>query len=581
MKYRMTRVSRSHLRAAILGITAVSSLPALGCALVYGIGDYEVDPAAASGDASDATSDRAPDSAEGDSAPPPECTTNRECTERATLAGPDDAGADAAPLALDGGVVPAVCLKDTGRCARLLSPDCTSIYGDYQNDDSIVLATLLSTSGALLKTNAPRQQSVIMAAEEINSSLGGGGIPAAIPGGPVRPVVVLSCNAAVDLTRAGTHLVDDLHVPAIVGPNLSQDTLDFTAKFASKRTSVIMSPAATASSIASTPDSKMTWCMPPSDTQRAKLTIRQINDIEGYLHGSPPGGTRNGSLKLAIVYRDDAFGQSTSSSISGELTFNGKPISDPANVPFVKTYKYSPSSVQTQTDAATAVAAFAPDVIALFGTSESITNVFYPLEKKLEAADPGGAIRPYYALIDPNKVKELTDGLGQSGLPTNPAASLRPRIRGVGVITTGASAPVFATFNSAYQARWGDNPRVANMSTSYDIFYAYAYALAATTGDPVSGVSVAKGLALLGSGTEIPVGRATTLKAFQALTAGEPINPIGSFGHLRWDADGNIAEGLLDVWCIGTAAGAPTFESSGMTMDISAQSIGGTYKQCD
>lgn len=563
----------------VLASTFASVAALAGCSLVYGLGDYEEVPASLVDDGGGAD-----DAGSGEAAAPPECTTNQECTDRATANGPVDAGPDAAPRVLDGGIVPAVCVKSVGKCASLFSEDCDGVYGDYRNDDAIVVASLLSMTGSLQRTNLPRQQSVLMAVEEINSTLGGGGIPSGEAGKPPRPLVLVTCNAATDLTRAGTHLVDELRVPAIVGPNLSQDTLDFTVKFSAKQTSVIMSPAATASSIGSAADSNMTWCMPPSDTQRAKLTIKQINDIEAYLHGTPsapPGGVRNGSLKLAIVYRDDAFGQSTSSSISGSLAFNGASIADAANTPFVRTFKYSPSSVQTQTDTATALADFKPDVIALFGTSESVTNVLYPTEKLLETRDPGGSLRPYWAMIDPNKVKELTDGIGQAGVPSAGNGNLRPRIRGTGVVTTTASAPVFATFNADYQARWGTNPRIANMSTTYDITYAYAFALAATAKEPPSGVSVAKGLALLGTGTEVPVGRTTILQAFQLLGDGQPVNPLGSFGHLRWDRNGNIAEGLLDVWCIGTAAGQPTFATSGMTMDISTQAITGSYTPCN
>ena len=560
---------------SLIAFCTFVSLGALaGCSLVYGLGDYEVT----------ATSVNVPDSATAadattEAATPPECLTNQECTDRATAAGPVDAGADAAPRVLDGGVVPAVCVKATGKCASLLSEDCDSVYGDYKNNDAIVIASLLSTAGSPGKTNLPRQQSAQMAVEEINSSLGGGGIPSGTVGAPARPLVLVTCNAATDLTRAGTHLVDDLRVPAIVGPNLSQDTLDFTSKFSAKQTSVIISPAATAASIGSAQDANMTWCMPSSDAQRAKLTIRQINDIEAYLHGTPPGGPRNGSLRLAIVYRDDVLGQSTSASIYGGLLFNGRAISDAANVPYVKTFKYLASSVQTQTDTATMLAAFQPDVVALFGPSESVTNVLYPTEKMLESNSVPN--RPYYAMIDPNKVKELTDGLGQAGVPSSGANDLRPRIRGVGAVTTPASAPVFAAFNTNYQDRWGTNPRIPGMSAAYDALYAFAYAMAATAKDPVSGPSIAKGLALLGTGTEILVGRSTTLKAFQLLGNGQAVNPLGSFGHLRWDSNGNIAEGLLDVWCVGTAGGVAAFATSTMTMDISTQQINGSYQPCN
>ena len=299
-----------------------------------------------------------------------------------------------------------------------------------------------------------------------------------------------------------------------------------------------------------------------------------MGDLEAALHPA-----RGNNLKLAIVYRDDAFGQSTYSSVSGSLAFNTKPIADAANASYVKTYKYLPSSVQTQTDTAAAVAATKPDVVLLFGTSESITNVLYPLEVAMEANEPGDAVRPYYVLIDPNKVKELTDGLGNAAIST--VAPLRTRVRGVGTTPEATSVPVFAEFNSAYLSRYGDNPRAPSMGPSYDSMYALAFAIAATGNEPVTGKSVARGLAGLGTGTEVTVGRTSTLSTFQKLSAGQAINPVGTFSHLKWDTAGTIVEGNLEVWCIGLAAGVPAYGSSGITMDIASQVVGGTYAQCN
>jgi hypothetical protein len=46
--------------------------------------------------------------------------------------------------------------------------------------------------------------------EEIDSTLGGGGLPPAKAGGPMRPLAVLSCETVSNLTAAATHLVEDL-----------------------------------------------------------------------------------------------------------------------------------------------------------------------------------------------------------------------------------------------------------------------------------------------------------------------------------------------------------------------------------
>src|SRR5688572_21729131 len=73
-----------------------------------------------------------------------ECTTNLECTERATAEAKD---AGNLPDAADGGpgVMPAICQKPEGRCVELLSPDCNEVEGDFTDDDAVVIATLFTT----------------------------------------------------------------------------------------------------------------------------------------------------------------------------------------------------------------------------------------------------------------------------------------------------------------------------------------------------------------------------------------------------------------------------------------------------
>lgn len=563
------------MRRTLFGLFLTVSCTA-GCALVYSVGDYHV---VGDGNETGTDPEAGPPNNDGtapDGKLPPECTTNAECITRAAKEGPVDAGADveAGALMLDGGVIPAVCVKETGRCQRLLTAECQTLTGDWANEDSVLLATLFATVGATAKTNIARQRSALLAAEEINSTLGGGGLPPAKAGGPVRPLAVLSCETVSNLTRAATHIVDDLHVAGVVGPNLTQDTIDVTTKISAKGGTLLMSPSATSSAVSGLADQNLTWTSVPSDTQRAKLLVRSVGDVEAALH---PG--RGATLKLAIVYRDDAFGQSTYSSVSGSLTFNGKPIGDAANAAYVKTYKYLPTSVPSQNDVATAVAAAKPDVVLLFGTSESVTNVLYPLEVALETNEPGDAVRPYYVMIDPNKVKEVPDGLGNPAIST--VAPLRTRVRGVGTTPETTSVPVFAEFNNAYLARYGDNPRAPSMGPSYDSMYALAFAIAATGSEPVAGKSVAHGLAGLGTGTEVTVGRTSTLSNFQKLSAGQAINPIGTFSHLKWDNQGTIVEGNLEVWCIGLAAGLPAYASSGITMGVATQAVAGTYQQCN
>src|SRR6185369_860371 len=95
------------------------------------------------------------------------------------------------------------------------------------NDSAVLLGTLFSTlpTQATSGTNIARQQSALLAFEEINTK---GGLPPAKAGGPSRPIVALSCDEFANAARAATHLVNELHVPAIVGPNTSSDTINLS-----------------------------------------------------------------------------------------------------------------------------------------------------------------------------------------------------------------------------------------------------------------------------------------------------------------------------------------------------------------
>src|SRR5207237_320623 len=151
-------------------------------------------------------------------------------------------------------------------------------------------------------------------------------VPAGSTSANGRPLVLVSCDESTNLVRAATHLVNDLHVPAIVGPNTSQDTLDVSTKVTVPGGTVVMSPTGVASSIASLSDNDLTWLMVPSDVQRAPLMISQINSLETSLKADRAKST----IKLGIVFRNDALGIGTRTALS-DLVLNGKSLADPVN----------------------------------------------------------------------------------------------------------------------------------------------------------------------------------------------------------------------------------------------------------
>jgi ABC-type branched-subunit amino acid transport system substrate-binding protein len=488
-----------------------------------------------------------------------DCTTNQECIDRLSMQGVAQGGADA------GSKVPAVCVKQGHHCMPLLSEDCDTITGDYTNDNAVIIGTLFSTKGAQAATNLPRQQSAMLAVEEINTV---GGVPGTSISGS-RPLVLVSCDESTNLQRAGGHLITDLHVPAIVGPNTSQDTLDLSNKLSIAGGTVVMTPTGVASSIADLTDDDLTWLMVPSDVQRAPLMISQLGDLETKLKQDRSVAR----IKLGVIYRNDALGIGTRTSLD-TLVINGKPVSDPVNLgQNVKISPYDP----TLTDQNTIVddyLKFLPDIVVLAGTAEAVTKVMVPLEKAWPKTESDAGRRPYYVLIDSVKVPDLITAVTGND-------DLRRRVRGTGITPAPTSAAVYNAFQIDFSARYPmSSAKISGMGPSYDAVFGIAYALAATKDMAGSGKAISTGLRLLAGGPTVIQNSGTkVLAAFQRLAAGDKITAVGTFGPLEWDQNGSVVGGTLEMWCIDGSAATPAYKSSGLTYDIKAQKFSGSYDQ--
>lgn len=452
-----------------------------------------------------------------------------------------------------------VCVLPEGRCADLRSEDCQTVTGEPIPDKAIVIGSLFSTTGSQAATNIARQNAAALAVEEINVF---GGVPTS--GGKVR-LVMVSCDEATNLQRAGNHLVAELKVPAIVGPNTSQDTIDLTQNMTAAAGTLVMSPTAVAASIIDLPDNDLTWRLVPSDVQRAPLMIKQINDIETQLKGAP---TNLQNIKLGIIWRNDALGKATFESLNA-MSINGKPLSHPDNTNYWKSdaYDYTASDQKTIVDK---YVAFKPDIIAAIGTAEVITKIMQPIE-----ASWGTGRRPHYVLIDSGKLAELKAAVTAS------AADLRTRVRGTGVAPTSASEPVLESFYTNYTTRYnGANPRISGTGPSYDAVYAIAFAIAHEHDKPITGANIAAGLRHLtgGSMAAVQVGSSNVLAAFGALSGGEDINALGTHGPLEWNPKGDVTGSLIEMWCVGSSP--VEFGKSGLTYNTKTETYSGSYTQC-
>jgi hypothetical protein len=331
----------------------------------------------------------------------------------------------------------------------------------------------------------------------------------------------------------------------------------------------VITPTAVASSITSLSDQDLTWLMVPSDVQRAPLMISQINSLEQELKQ----GRGLGQVKLGIVFRNDALGVGTRTSLN-ELQLNGKGLTDPINLGNHVQIDGYDATLADQQAIVDKYVAFAPDIVVLAGTAEAVSKVLVPLEAQWVGSD-----RPRYVLIDSTKVPELISAVTGND-------DLRQRVRGTGITPgpsgKGTPAEAYNGFKIDYDVRYeGSTSTISGMGPSHDAAYAIGLALAATRDQPVSGASVAAGLRKLAGGTmKLTTLGTNLLAAFQQLEAGQGITAIGSFGVLDWDSNGAVKGGTLEMWCIGGTAEKPVYQSSGLLFDIMTQEQSGAYAQC-
>lgn len=503
-------------------------------------------------------------------APRADCQTNAECSDRL--------GA------------PAMCIQEpAGHCVQLASEDCATITGDHLDDRAVLIASLLSTTGAQAATNIPRQRSAIMAVEQINASNASGGILQSDTPGDTRKLVMVSCDEAANLPRVATHLVSDLHVTAIVGPNLSQDVIDLTSgnpsiglPSSAGAGTVLFTPTGVASAIATIPDNGFTYMMVPSDIQRVPLMKLQINELEDQLRTERAKST----IKIGIYYRDDALGRGTRDGLAS-LMINGVSLGTALSRNQAREDSYAPDSTDHSAQVA-AYLSFRPDIIVVVGAAEAVKYFMNPLEQQW----PAGVARPYYIAIDSTKTPDLITSVTGN-------EDLRLRVRGTGLAANTESEPVLSAFQLAFGQRWKDaNGNAApatqsGMGPAYDAVYTIALAL---VGKPkANAASLVAGLAALSTNTQacsydvagieepcfsVTDASRTLYNNMGALLQGKKVTEIGTSGRLEWDAQGAKSSGVIEMWCISGNDNVPRFDTAQLTYDVKAEVATGRYTQC-
>lgn len=440
-----------------------------------------------------------------------------------------------------------VCSALQKQCVPVLDTLCTELTGDVTNPNALRIGALLALHGPQLAIDRERQRGLVLAVEQINQA---GGVPD-VWTGISHPLALVVCDTADDPVRAGRHLIEDLAVPAIIGPNSSDDTLELATRLSIEKRTLTMSPTAMASSLRDLADDDLSWSMVPTDAQRAPLLHAQIKALEATLRKS-----RSQPVKLSVIYRDDSFGHGVRLSLSS-LTINELPLSHPDNVErAVQWAMYSPSLDDVPSLVA-AQLAFEPDIILLAGMAEAADAIMQPLEERLGATS--SSHQPHYVLTDGSKTRELLQ-------LTQRYPDMAARVHGVGSAASDDFA--WSVFERAYRARFADaQPQLAGVAAAYDSVYAIGFA-AAASGGTVEGPDLAVGLRGIESEAKIavPADLASVFKELERAAPDTHLVAQGALSSFSWDERGAPRRGRLELWCV--AQDGQSFLSGGVTFEL-------------
>jgi branched-chain amino acid transport system substrate-binding protein len=516
------------------------------------------------------------------------CTMDSECGDLKCNDGKCGGGAQGcsvnADCSTDG---TSICRKDTKTCAPLLTAECKTVYPTGPiPDNAFIFGSILPTEGDDANTGIPIENSIKLAINDITTA--SNGLPPEPGGTGSRPLFFVSCNDNSDAdtaVNAAKHLVDDLGVNAIIGAAFSGITIKVATQVTLPKKVMLFSPSATSVAITTLDNSspRLLWRTSPPDSFQAQALSLYMSDIEAKVRADN-NLMASDKIRVAVLFKGDAYGKGLADALSAKLTFNNgaSSASDTANY-YSEDYGNPDDPGSDPPHYATTVTnaiGKSPHVIFIFGTNESVTDIFEQIEEKWPTAV---TYRPRYILSDGGEVNDLW---GYSKMTD----ALRKRVSGTVPGTTGQ---LFKSFIVSYKGKFGSDPdpNVFGTAGAYDIVYMLSFAAVSQGSKPLTGTNLATGMSSLvppaqgtvpmisvGSLGDIGTAFSTLQTAAMSGNIASVIDFNGSSGPLNFDLTKGEAPSDIQIWCMppggSTPAGAAGF--SGYYYDAAANKMTGT-----
>ncbi len=410
---------------------------------------------------------------------------------------------------------------DSGVCrtpnaAELLGGTCLESVGDIEASNSFNIGVIMPLSGGEEGFGELIVKAVKLAQDDVNK-VGG------IGGRKVGLILCDSLSTSDGAVAAAKHLVDKAGVQVVIGSDSSSQTIRIANEVTIPAEVVLISPSATASSIASLADNNLVWRTCPSDDAQAAALVEYLKyTVEDRLQSN---------FDEATVWVLGIKGEAYSSGIQDVLT-NQLPSSFVTSDRFV--LRNYPED-WAEWLALEKPNLPRPDVVVLLGYAEG-----WLMPSAIDTLFPGGDIL-YLA----------PDGIGDPDPANLPPVDLEGRIFGVSPQNGGsADYGPYLAFAVKYGAKYnGESPNGKNfVSHGYDtvMIAALGAAYGGFTGPEIaegmSKISTPGKLAVKGTGDSLAAG-------FAALLNGEEVDYEGASGPLTLNVNGEPTNPTIALYC--------------------------------
>jgi len=453
---------------------------------------------------------------------------------------------------------PAICRSSDSTCTALLTEDCLDVFPEevLLQDEVLMLGFMAPLRDTFGSYGAPLAQGAELALDEIERRANG--LPGE-SGAARRHLGVLMCHDTDDSERVARHLVDNVQVPAILGPAFSGVTIRVTTDVTTPAEVLVVSPSATSPDLTELPDRGLVWRTVPSDAIQASPLALLVPATEAALQAA--GLAETESARVAMTVKRDSWGLGISAEVYEKMYDLGLAVEDASVFRRFEHPDPATDPMDEFAEIAQEIVAFQPHIVIGLGTNEWVTRLLPEIERQWTPA----VERPRYLLPEGARVDELKAAVTELGLSA----------RTLGTAPGARRSQRYAGFASSFAGYFGEAP--GNLAEfAYDAVYLTAYAIAVAGSQAPSGRQMADaltGLSCKDGPDLIPAGADGFAGYFETAQTSGCIDFDGVSGPLDFDNATGEAPSDIALWCPVANGGSVTFDPLDVFYDVTVGSL--------